>query len=120
MTLKYYEKMWKKFRTEYDYHISDKEAIKVCKKLARHFKIPLKDVRFYGKHRGMAYTNYKIRIPHKPSIGIICHELAHLFNYQKYHNWYHNKRLLRTEKKFVNYCRKKQYWNLKKKKVLPF
>jgi len=113
--IKFYDKEREEFPLEAELTVSDKDCVKICKKIARHFKFHLGEIRFYGRngyHNCEAYDDGSIRFVHNPSILHICHELAHIHNLQKYGNWRHNKKLLRTIKRFVNYCRKKNYWNM--------
>ena len=116
--LKFYFVEKQLFREEYDIKVTDKEAVKICKKLARHFKFYISKIRFYGYKRGFVNAYGIIRLPHNPSIGIICHECAHLLEYEKYHNFRHNKKLLNIMKRFINYCRKKNYWRKKQNENL--
>jgi len=113
--LSFYMKERKLFPTAYKLRVSDEEAIKIAKKLKRHFKIPGFSITFYNSHkntdRGKCLNPWLIRLAHSPSVGTICHELAHLYNRQHYGNWNHNNRLLRTLRMLIGYCERKNYWN---------
>lgn len=110
--LKFYEKERQQYPEAFTHKVSDEGAKIIVKKLKRHFKIiRLYGLRFYGNSgSGSAYPNGYIRLSHNPSVGMICHEVAHLFNKRKYGNWNHNKKLMRTIKRMVNYCKRKNYW----------
>lgn len=99
------------FGTEAYIKYNDSEALKITNKLARHFKISLGEMRFYGNGGGCAYyTRSSIRLPHNPSLLLIIEELAHLYNVQKYRNGHHTKKLMKTIGKMVKYAKKKNYW----------
>lgn len=117
MWLKFYQKEHKLFPEQSKMFVSDKDAIKISKKLCRHFKFRLHQyygVSFYGNmknNNGHAYR-WRIKIPHNCSILLLIHELAHCHNFQKYHNGHHTKRLMTTIKRMINYCKKMNYWNM--------
>jgi len=112
--LKFYQKENDAFKTEYNIHLEDKQAIKIAKKISRHFKFTVNEIKIYGKKsHGYAWFRLnKIKIPHNTSLSLLIHELAHLYEYQKHNNERHNKQLMKTIQKFIKYCRKKNYWLL--------
>jgi hypothetical protein len=111
--LKFYAKEMKMYEKEYGMKVSDKQAELIIRKLSRHFKISRPRVRFYGtRQSGMSYNGWSnsIRISHNPSVALVIHELAHTYNSQRHINHYHNRFLMRTIKKFHNYCSQFNYW----------
>jgi len=100
--------------------VSNTDAKKICRKLARHFKFQIKAIKFKGK-RGINYSyayteSRRLRLVNEPSILTIAHESAHLFCSQK---WYekrksHHKRLLKAVGKFLKYMESKNFWNIAK------
>lgn len=109
--LKYYEKERERFKTESELRFTDSDSLKITKKLARHFKFRVSEIRFWGNRgKGQARNISQIRLSHSPSLLLIAHELGHLFNKQKLGNWRHSKRLTKTVSRFLVYCRKKAYW----------
>jgi hypothetical protein len=121
--LKFYRKERERFPEAFKIKVSDKDAVKIVNKLCRHFKIRRYKglgkweykvgVRFWGNGGARAFVSWKfIHLPHNPSIGIICHELAHIYNHIRYNNHHHNKRLMRTIERMINYCKKKKYWGM--------
>lgn len=115
--LKFYQKESELFPKEDNLILSDKETLMITKKLSRHFKFMINQVRFYGrgKNHSVAYED-GIRLNHNPYLLVLIHELSHVYNYQKI-QWKkpyykaHTKRLMHTMKKFIHYCRRKKYWN---------
>lgn len=119
LRLKFYEKERQLFGKAYSLYTSDHNAEIIVKKLLRHFapKLPQKrwmEIRFYGNGGARAFMGWTwgIRFPHNPDFGTICHEVAHLVNYEKYGKFRHDKRLLRTIKQLLDYCEKKSFWHL--------
>jgi len=108
--LKYYAKERERFKTESELRFTDSDSLKITKKLARHFKFSLSEVRFWGYRSGLARSLTRIRLSHSPSLLLIAHELAHIFNKQKYGNWRHSKKLTKTVSRFLHYCAKMSYW----------
>lgn len=76
-----------KYKHLYCSFVSIEEAKRIIKLLTKHFNIKIKEVDFnynsknYG---GRAYPNNKIKFRKQElNLGIICHELCHLFCYKK-------------------------------------
>lgn len=105
--LAFYEKEHKVFSEAYSIHVIDESAVKIVRKLLRHFgKGNLAKevkVRFWGTGDGGS-NGFGLWFSHNPSIGLICHEVAHYFEE------HHNKKLMRWMKKLTNYCKRKNYW----------
>ena len=91
-----------------------KHILLVIKKLCKHFKFDLPDVRFYGNSdSGSAKVKSRvIRLDHNPSYQVVIHELAHIYNHDNDLDGEkcHTKKLMKTIKKFAKYIMKKQYW----------
>lgn len=110
--LTFYANERKLFPTEFSMKVEDRTAEKIVSKIARHFKFKIFRIGFRG-NKGSGHAWYdEITLSHNPSIAVICHELAHSHNKQKYGNMYHNKKLLRTMTRFIEYCRKMNYWKV--------
>jgi predicted SprT family Zn-dependent metalloprotease len=87
---------------------NQKEAIKICNKLNRHFKI---EARFCFRNNKIGQAYYGSRLIDLPKkdipLAMICHELGHLLSVKKY-GYYkgrgHNKRLAKTNKSIFRYA----------------
>ena len=107
--LTFYVKERKLFPTEFTMKVDDEKTRMIIAKITRHFKFKVLTVRFWGKrNNGRAWT-YEICLSHNPAVAVICHELAHSHNQQKYANMHHNKKLLRTMTRFIEFCRRKGF-----------
>ncbi len=108
-----YEIDWKENANAWKRSSEKQEALKVCKKLARHFKLGDVDFRFDKNKNGSACgrLNY-IRLPRKNILlGLITHEIAHLVAYNKFGNCHHDKKFMRYLKQVNNYAKKKFYFD---------
>lgn len=111
--LKFYSVENQVFNKESCYFFTDNHALKICKKITRHFKFKIGKIRFrklnssYGR---ATYDNSSITFMHGPSILTICHELAHLYQYQKIGKSYHGKQLLSIIRRMLAYCESKGWW----------
>ena len=105
--LKFYRKERELF-PEFDLKVSDEDAVVIVRKLLRHFgrkgRYSKVKVRFYGNRDSGENGWFGIRLSHKPSIGLICHEVAHEFHRK------HDRKLMRLIGRFIHYCEKKSYW----------
>ena len=106
--LAFYLKERELYPEAFETKVDDRTAELLVKKLYRHFYDVRSDftppVRFYGNRQsGKYYSVGFIRLCHNPSIGLICHEVAH----RKFKR--HNKKMLKFMKKLINYCAKKGY-----------
>jgi len=114
--LAFYLKEQQTFPEAYRTKVSDVGARIIVSKLLQHFHglklahqkrwelLGKVHLRFWGNGQSGSAGRRQIRLSHNPSIGIICHEVAHV-RIRK-----HNKKLMRLIKKMVNYCKKKNYW----------
>lgn len=104
--LAFYYKEKQEYPIAYNTKLEDAEVEKLVRKLFRHFYKLKADrcmkVRFYGNRQGGSF-GWGIRLSHNPSIGLICHEVAH-WKFKR-----HNKRMLKFIGRLINYCRKKGY-----------
>lgn len=118
--LKFYTVERERFPEAFNTEVSDEKAQKIVKKLLRHF-LPKNPKSDYLKHpinvcfrgNGGSVTNIitgRIKLPHEPSVGQICHASAHIINYAKYGNSNHNKKLLQAIGQLIAYAKKKKYW----------
>lgn len=113
MYLEFYRKERLLFSEQNKIFLSDSLTEKVCRKIARHFKFEVSSIYFRGRQLS-AYSWYnekRIRFCHNPSFLLVAHELAHLYNFQKYHSGRHDKKLMKTIEKFLLYCEKKNYFS---------
>jgi hypothetical protein len=88
------------------------EALVVARKLCRHFKFREPEIKFYGSRDSGTMIGYWIRVSQQPSLYVLIHELAHVYNMEKYRNRGHTKKLMSTIKRFTKYCIKKEFWGL--------
>ena len=123
MAYRYYQKEWKKYGDEFNLKIiGQKEAEKILSKLIRHFKLqPLWTVEYKKRNTGGTYWRRSRRISLHPTdirLGVVCHELAHHWEYElrqkdfsKTYRKAHTKKHARCMKRLMKYCAKMKYWN---------
>lgn len=108
------------YKKAYETKVDDETALWAIKKLARHFKLSGLKVKFRGKRQsGRAWGNWMygyITIAHNPSIGLIAHELAHIWDKQ-HHQFKKGKRYqhgskgwLRLVGRIIKYVDKKKWF----------
>lgn len=118
--LKFYVKERELFPYEHRLIVDSQHHVKlIVGKLCRHYNISVPDVIFTGRTWAMYFKaeglkKAIIRFPKKINILMICHEVAHHYNLIKKGNYNHSKKLMTTIKRFINYCRKKDYWGYEK------
>ncbi len=104
--LSFYLKERQLYSEAFETKIEDAEAEKLVRKLFRHFykreANRCMHVRFYGNRQGGSF-GWGIRLSHNPSIGLICHEVAH-WKFKR-----HTNKMLKFIGKLVKYCKKKGY-----------
>jgi hypothetical protein len=110
MMLAYYRKEHDEFPDHYALKLSWDECVIVHHKLCTHYKLPI--ILYYrGRVCGNARSNGVITLGRSGmSVGVLCHEVAHLLAYRKYHEMRHNKRMYRVMRGVMNYAKKKGYW----------
>ena len=113
--LKFYWLEHETFPEAYSVRMDIQKTKQIFRKLCRHFKIRNTQLTFWnrkgGRARSLAY-GYEILVPEDCSFGLLCHELSHIYNRQRCMKFKHNKRLMRTLKRFIAYCKKKNHWRL--------
>ena len=161
--MRYYELEQKFFKPETEIYVSNENALKIIRKLIRHFKIENMIIIYTGKLHKIQQTEsshsftfikqnenelkdntkyfivrfssrfkiYKTKIYPSgnrgwmrisknpiltlsiyPSINVICHELAHFLSELKNKSMRHNLKMLKQQKRMINYVRKKHYWGM--------
>ncbi len=85
MSLKIYAWEHRTFREMYDIHFLPAVREQMIRALAQHFQITLRDIEFVNQRNGMAYSRQaRIKLPRKTCpVGLVVHELAHLYDWQK-------------------------------------
>ena len=80
------------YKIYWQYKIDKIEALKLCKKISRHFKLKT-TINFNNYSRGLAYYYInRIDLPkNKICFGLICHEIGHLLAYKNGYKG-HNKK----------------------------
>ena len=77
-TANYYRDEERLFKEAYNFGLRDDDVDLILNKLCRHFNIPKPRIRFYGHAQSGCASGNCIRLSHKPSIGLLIHELGHL------------------------------------------
>lgn len=106
--LKFYRKESELFEKEQHINLSDSDAKIMIKKLARHYKVNLAKKGFlkfrkHDQHGTCFHTEDRFSLSHNPNILLICHEFAHLHNYQKFGSGNHTTILMKFIKKSLKY-----------------
>jgi hypothetical protein len=85
MSLKIYGWEHRQFRDMYDMHLIPATREQVIHALAKHFGIKLSRVEFVTYKNGVAYSKMGlIQLPRKTCpVGLVVHELAHVYDWQK-------------------------------------
>ena len=116
--MKFYATEREEFQTENNAHFEDTQAELICRKISRHYKIKLRAVTFRNLKcsAGLAHIDHTITFQHEPSLMVICHELAHVYQWSVNRETRHSKKLLRIMRKMLKFAKKKNYWIYQKKK----
>jgi len=102
-----------KWKEQSDIEVSNEVAKLMVKKLAKHFKLPIRYVYFRQCVTSTAYRwGGQIKLWHNPDVRIICHEVCHFLCWKKFDKkvqhgskkWYSQMKIL------INYVKKKNYW----------
>lgn len=93
--LKFYYDDHRLYEEEYHIPLPEREARKVCKKLARHFKVRVW-LGYHHKRNGCYRRSWsgggEIFLPiGRADLGLLCHEISHAIHHQKYHKKGHRK-----------------------------
>ena len=128
-TIGYHEE--RQYWDEYNSKVSNEESRIIVMKLAKHFKLSIRNVYFHGnRDSGTAYCfGGKIRLSNNPSIGIISHEVCHFLCWKKFGTRDFNgkkatrhgtKKWCRQMQIIFNYAKKKNYWKEElKRRIAP-
>jgi len=101
--LKFYYDERQAFKHLYQSNLSRETVDKVVAFLCNKFRFEIKEIKYREDTGGLAYIGKaKICIPEVPSMGVLIHELAHIYNDQKKISYHHNKRLWLTMEWFEN------------------
>jgi hypothetical protein len=127
--LAYYQNERDVFMQEYGINLTDSEAVFICQKLAKKYKL-LQRLEFFGNRQSGACSPARIRLSHNPSIAIISHEVAHAIQYMKFKKKYgyingnpnlkkqrwHTKRHSKIMRKICDYINKNvDQWRIERK-----
>lgn len=88
MSLKIYEWEHQQFKDLYDIRLLPQVQDKVVRALAKVFGVAINKLEFCTRYNGKAYT-YKgiIQLPRIGcSVGLALHEIAHLYDWQKFNH----------------------------------
>ena len=117
--LKFYEKERELFPVESRMLVASNDRIELMvRKLCKHFKISTPRMTFTSYSVGHYYRAKKYRkalidFPRRYcKILMMVHEVSHHYNQEKYGTDRHNKKLMKTLKRLMKYCIKKDYWGL--------
>jgi hypothetical protein len=127
--LAYYQNEREVFKQEYEMKLTDSEAVFICQKLAKKYKLSQR-LEFFGNRQSGSCSPVRIRLSHNPSIAIISHEVAHAIQYMKFKKKYgyilgnpnlkkqrwHTKRHFRIMRKICDYVNKNvDQWRTERK-----
>ncbi|MBU0894832.1 MAG: SprT-like domain-containing protein [Nanoarchaeota archaeon] len=112
-----YTKENTKWKEEKEMKVSNEQAEMIVKKLAKHFKLPIRHVYFRQCRTSTAYRfGGRIKFWNNPDIGTICHEVCHFYCWKKFGSMkgdkvrHGSKKWLNQMKIVMNYAKKKNYW----------
>jgi hypothetical protein len=111
--LVYYSDERKEFKEAFEKKLTYQEAEIIYSKLCHHFKLREVRIEWTSGRNHPKCASYRIILNYDyNSIGVLCHEVAHLYQLQKprkFTNW-HNKEHKKIMKRMVNYCNKKNWF----------
>ena len=101
------------FPKAYETKFGVAEANIVAHKIARHYKIPLREVYWTsGSRKPRCHGQYAITLNRDyNTAGTLCHELAHAFEFKKTGTSRHGNKLMRIIKRFIVYGEKHAWWH---------
>lgn len=111
--LMYYQKERIEWKDAFDKKIDSEETRIVIKKLSKHFKIRTPYINFTSGNRISKATSYNDLILNVSYMtwGLVCHELAHSYIFQKDRQHHgHNKYHWKVMKKMIKYCENKEWF----------
>lgn len=107
----YYQKENEAFKDAFGRQMDWKESEMVYPKLCRHFKLRRVRLEWTSGRNHPSCASWRITLNYNwNNFGILCHELAHLFMYQKIGKGGHNKKHWRVMKRMICYCQKKNWF----------
>lgn len=94
-------------------HVTNKHAILIAKKLAKHFKLYDRPINFYGHNDNARISTWRMTLSNNPSVHCVCHEICHALCWKKFKGEdirHGTKKWIRQLAIVENYCKKKNYW----------
>jgi hypothetical protein len=106
--LKFYDTEKKIFVISEKLLIPECETLKICKKLAKHYKFEFNGFKCRNMKKTLGRAHFKdmtcIFRPKENSLLTICHELAHLWQFDRTNKSRHDKKMLRKIGILLTYC----------------
>lgn len=105
---RFYTKERQEFAQERWINLTDCEAKRFARKIAKHFKCQSVTLKFNGKRKNSGNADLHdnvIRVGHDPTVMVLAHELAHIITRSG-----HTKRGLACMEKIILYARGKKFW----------
>jgi len=116
-SLIYYRKEREEFDEAFKKELSICQAEIIYKKLCKHFKLRMPRLVWTSGRNHPHCSQWSICLNYNyNTIGVICHELAHLFMFQKLNTHGHNKKHKRIMKRMIRYCEKKNWFEAELKR----
>lgn len=109
-SLKFYHDEKEQFKEAYAMKLGYAETEIVFLKLKRHYKLRGWLDRTDRVSGGRCSSNGRVQVRHSTDFGVLCHEMAHLYEFTKYRESRHGKRLNRIMARMVGFCSKRGYW----------
>jgi len=93
MSLKIYEWEHEKFEDLYNIHLLPEVRETIIYRLAKRFDIKLSAIGFTLNKNGQTWFNHRyIELPKQTCpLGLVLHELTHLYSFQKYGDGHHGR-----------------------------
>lgn len=108
--LKFYFDEWKRLPEAQKRKLHGSSDVSfIAKKLKRHFKLRGTRVIIGGVTNGHA-GRWHIQVPRVCSFGMLCHELAHVWQVKREGHTRHSRKMSKLVDRMVRYCEKKGYW----------
>jgi len=114
ITHKWYNKSVPLYNEHISCKLTDREAKRLIKKLAKHYKVEAPIIKFNGHiNSDCGYAKYwddddpnrqtsELHLAHDPSLSLLCHEMAHVITKRGHcQSWYE------AFEKMLNYAAKK-------------
>jgi hypothetical protein len=108
LSLKFYDTENKIFSVSNAILIPESETLKICNKLARHYKFEFNGFKCKKMSKTLGRALFKdmscVFRPNENALLTICHELAHLWQFDRTNKSRHDKKLLRKIGILLTYC----------------